>query len=605
MTTTQRPPEFDSRSRRALAEMEALAVQAVRTDPALTGRVGVNAERVVRALYDRARQNVSDRRGVRGTLVVPAPRRGLARNTGLDPRTVHRVLDRLAEHRHVTDVTPGGVDGHGGPDAVRRRYRAADGARLVRLRDRRPRRRSASWEASGDVAQMHHDVLHRCTTDPDAGVAQMHRAASEACCTDAPSKYVEDDSVAVAVATAIASAPLSADDAVIFDRSVRSDPIRSSNTDRARGSVGAAAAADHDHHPAEDDRGDRHRPGPLEGGPTGAAGTPPLPGDAVAARRMAPGGERRAAAGGHHEGAPRPPGAERALVFRHDDLPPSAAAVYLELTSGGQPAAVIARRIGVHRSTAGRCLDRLAELGLADHPPEGWVLGPADPFSAHSPAAAARAARLRAAHVEHHTKRHAKITTRESGHGQDSGSPEPSARRPSASAGLDDPRALAHRVAGADGPGRGDAGRPAAGTEAAPPGPGPVRGADPYRDLDRGRTAPEFVVDPDRVPAPGAVRPGDAGRDRDLLGRDDPWRTDDGEDDDVTPDAELAGRAARLRAELEACAEPGGVIEYRDVLSIIRGSDLAEDGGLYDLLTEACDQGWLTAVGGDYLFNAS
>lgn len=102
------------------------------------------------------------------------------------------------------------------------------------------------------------------------------------------------------------------------------------------------------------------------------------------------------------------PGPER----RIDDLPGqgelwtvgklgrTAGTVYAILSDYPQTAAEIARRIGKHRSTVGRALDRLADHELATRDGDGWRVGQGDPAAAADAHGARQAAAARRRTVE-------------------------------------------------------------------------------------------------------------------------------------------------------------------------------------------------------------
>ncbi|OSY43558.1 MULTISPECIES: hypothetical protein [Pseudonocardia] len=68
-------------------------------------------------------------------------------------------------------------------------------------------------------------------------------------------------------------------------------------------------------------------------------------------------------------------------------------------------------------------------------------------------------------------------------------------------------------------------------------------------------------------------------------------------------EADLARAAGQLRAELEGCCDPDDEIEYRDLLSVVRGAELLGDFEAHDLVAEAVDQGWLIRAGTSFLLN--
>ena len=342
---------------------------------------------MLQALYRRAATAAPDGSGA---CVVAGGERSLREQTGLTEKTIRGALATLDAAGEITDVTPGEPG-----DARRKAHRAAGGQNVYRLRDRRPRGRTVSGNdlagtgettgthtgettgtsrstgsfGTGETTASTTTVGRLGTPQPPAGLLRTRGDT-----TFAVEGEPEDgaDSGATSVRT--------------FARVVETD----------QGGDGSAAVAgqavDPQLRPAKAQSTFRSMASQIGfADPLGAVDLPPVSsqGDTTAPDDLV----RREA----------PSGAERALVFRYD-LPPMACDTYLCLAASPATVYAIAKAIGATRSHTyvRRILDQLDALNLSRVTPEGWVIGPADVFTAHSPGAAAKVAAVRDANREHH-----------------------------------------------------------------------------------------------------------------------------------------------------------------------------------------------------------
>ena len=293
-----------------------------------------------------------------GACVVTGGERSLREQTGFTEKTIRGALTTLGAAGEITDVTPGAPG-----DARRKAHRAAGGQNVYRLRDRRPRGRQAiSWNNltwAGQTTGTSQSTGSFGTGETTASTTTVGRLG-----TPQPPPGLLRTGV---VETVDGGDGFAAVAGQVVDPQLR--PAQAQSTCRSMASqIGCAD-------------------------PLGVVDLPPVPGqgDTATPDDLV----RREAA----------PGAERALAFRHD-LPPMACDAYLWLVDSPATVYAIAKAIGARQSQTylRQMLDQLAALDLARVTSEGWVIGPADVFTAHSPGAAVKAAAVRDANREHHAE---------------------------------------------------------------------------------------------------------------------------------------------------------------------------------------------------------
>ena len=366
--------------------MQRLALASVVSSPLVSPRRRRGCTTVLQALYRRAATAAPDGSG---SCVVAGGELSLREQIGLTEKTIRGALATLGAAGEITDVTPGEPG-----DARRKAHRAAGGQNVYRLRDRRPRGRRAvngnnlahagetTGTHTGETTGTSRSTGSFSTGETTASTTTVGRLGTPQpppglLCTGRDTIFPaevepEDDADSGATSVRVVAETDGGDGAAAVAGQVVVDPQLRPAKDHSLPANASRIVAD----------------------PLGVVDLPVVPSQGDEVHLSPPDDLHRREA---------PPGAERALVFRHD-LPPMACDAYVWLVESPATVYAIAKATGATRSQTyvRQMLDRLAGLDLARLTPEGWVIGAADVFTAHSSGAAAKAAAIRGANREHH-----------------------------------------------------------------------------------------------------------------------------------------------------------------------------------------------------------